>query len=93
MGTSATRKAVTLNLEMENHAYIRELVNSGFYASGSEVVRDALRDHRREWIRDRATKAIRSLVEGITDDDLIKDKSLEDVLREALDAATRSNDK
>lgn len=80
---SKNTKTATFNIGSDFSEYIKNLVSSGDYTNSSEVVRDALRIHKRENIRKTAIEAIRSLVSGITEEDLILDKTLEEVLEEA----------
>lgn len=91
MGTSEARKVSTLKLGTEIHGYIEGLVKSGAYASASEVVRDAVRKHRAERARQEAIQAVKSLVAGIAEEDVIQGRSIEDVLNSAIEASIKRN--
>lgn len=77
-------KTITFNIGLDYIDYIKDLVESGEYANASEVAREAFRDHKRERTKRKATEAVRNLVAGITDDDLIHDKTIEEIFAEAL---------
>ena len=87
-------RRIQLGKPYEN--FLDKMIESGYYSTATEVIRDALRDKMAEMENNRIAKIHELLAEGQADIDAgrvhkVDDKYFEDLLKRGLDAASRGD--
>jgi len=79
-----TVEKISIALTPDMAAVVRKAVESGGYASNSEVIREALRDwQNKQWLREKQLEELRRLIQEGIDSGSAGEWSLEEFMKEA----------